>query len=280
MSRPLRIEFEGALYHITARGNRQELIFYSDDDREAFLHILEKVMVRYNWVCHAYCLMDNHYHLLIETPDSNLSAGMRQLNGVYTQKLNRSYGKVGHVFQGRFKSILVEKEPYLLELCRYIVLNPVRVGCCAKPAGWEWSSYRATASGKKVPNWLTVDWILSQFSKNRIEARQKYREFVLDALDMSESPFEKVVGQLILGGKSFVESLNPQFIDKSEIKEFTRQQRLIGRPSLEELIIAKQDKMLRNKAIKIAHVDHGYTLKEIADHIGRHYSTISRIVSS
>jgi len=278
MSRPLRIEFEGALYHITARGNRQESIFYSDDDRQAFLSILGKAIVRYNWVCHAYCLMDNHYHLLIETPDGNLSAGMRQTNGVYTQKLNRTYGKVGHVFQGRFKSILVEKESYLLELCRYIVLNPVRAGRCDKPAGWQWSSYRATASGKKELEWLTVDWILSQFSKNRIEAQQKYREFVLDALDMSASPFEKVVGQLILGGKSFVESLSSQLIDKSEIKEFTRQQRLIGRPSLEELMIKTQDKPSRNKAIKIAHLDHGYTLKEIADHIGRHYSTISRIV--
>ncbi len=279
MSRPLRIKFKGALYHITARGNRQESIFYSDDDRDAFLSILGKVIVRYNWVCHAYCLMDNHYHLLIETPDGNLSAGMRQLNGVYTQKLNRTYGKVGHVFQGRFKSILVEKESYLLELCRYIVLNPVRAGCCTKPAGWQWSSYHATASKKKEPDWLTVDWVLSQFSKNRIEAQQKYREFVLDALEMSTSPFEKVVGQLILGGKSFVEGLNSKIIDKSEIKEFTRQQRLIGRPSLDELMIETQDKPLRNKAIKIAHLDHGYTLKEIADHLGRHYSTISRIVS-
>lgn len=126
---------------------------------------------------------------------------MRQLNGVYTQKLNRTYDKVGHIFQGRFKSILVEKESYLLDLCRYIVLNPVRAGRCAKPAGWQWSSYRATASEKKAPDWLTVDWVLSQFSKNKIEAQQKYREFVLDALGMSASPFEKVVGQLILGGK-------------------------------------------------------------------------------
>ena len=129
-------------------------------------------------------------------------------------------------------------------------------------------------TGKKDPNWLTVDWILSQFSKNRIEVQKKYREFVLDALDMSESPFEKVVGQLILGGKSFVGSFDSKLIDKSEIKEFTRQQRLIGRPSLEELVAAKQDKTIRNKAIKVAHVDYGYTLKEIADHLGRHYSSI------
>ena len=164
----MRIEFEGALYHVTARGNRQESIFYCDDDRDSFLHILGKVITRYNWICHAYCLMDNHYHLMIETPEANLSAGMRQLNGVYTQTLNRTHGKVGHVFQGRFKSILVEKESYLLELCRYIVLNPVRVGCVAKPDEWVWSSYNATTTGKNVPEWLTVDWVLAQFSKLKL----------------------------------------------------------------------------------------------------------------
>ncbi|OEU74477.1 MAG: addiction module toxin RelE [Desulfuromonadales bacterium C00003068] len=279
MTRPLRIEFEGALYHITARGNRQESIFYSDDDRDTFLYILGKVIARYNWICHGYCLMNNHYHLLIETPEGNLSAGMRQLNGVYTQKLNRTYDKVGHVFQGRFKSILVEKDSYLLELCRYIVLNPVRVGSCDKPEQWVWSSYRTTVFGKKAPDWLTVDWVLSQFSYKRVEARQKYREFVLDALNMSESPLKQVVGQLILGSQSFVESLNFQLTCKAEIKEFSRQQRLVGRPVLEELVTDKQDKTLRNKAVKIAHFDYGYSLKEIADHIGRHYSTVSRIIS-
>jgi len=280
MSRPLRIEFEGALYHITARGNRQESIFYSDNDRDMFLRILGKVIVRYNWVCHAYCLMDNHYHLLIETTDGNLSAGMRQLNGVYTQTLNRTYGKVGHVFQGRFKSILVEKESYLLELCRYIVLNPVRVGSCTKPEDWAWSSYGVTALGKSVPDWLTVDWVLSQFSKRRAEAQKNYHDFVLDGLDVEGSPLKKVVGQLILGGKSFIESLHLQILDKSEIKEFSRQQRLVGRPSLENLFVEKQDKTLRNQTVKVAHLDYGYSLKEIADHVGRHYSTISRIVSS
>ena len=124
MARPIRIEFAGAFYHVTARGDRQEDIYLSDQDRIGFLSILEQVCNRFNWLVHAYCLMDNHYHLLVETPDSNLGKGMRQLNGVYTQTSNRTHGKVGHVFQGRYKAILVEKETYLLELARYIVLNP------------------------------------------------------------------------------------------------------------------------------------------------------------
>ncbi len=133
MARPLRLEFSGALYHITSRGDRQEDIYENDDDRKAFLSILESVCETYNWVCHAYCLMSNHYHLLIETPDASLSRGMRQLHGVYTQAFNRAYGRAGHVFQGRYKAILVEKESYLLELSRYIVLNPMRAGMVTSP---------------------------------------------------------------------------------------------------------------------------------------------------
>src|SRR5690606_34912418 len=122
MSRPLRIEYAGALYHITSRGDGREDIYLTDEDRESWLNVFEEVCRRYNWVCHAYSLMSNHYHLLIETPESNLSLGMRQLNGVYTQRFNRAHQRVGHVFQGRYKAILVDKESYLLELARYIVL--------------------------------------------------------------------------------------------------------------------------------------------------------------
>jgi len=126
MSRPLRIEFDGAFYHITSRGNARKQIFADDDDRKIFLDILDKVNDKYNFLCHAYCLMDNHYHLLVETPDGNLSNGMRQLNGVYIQRYNRRNKKDGHVFQGRYKAILIQKETHFLEVCRYIVLNPVR----------------------------------------------------------------------------------------------------------------------------------------------------------
>ena len=150
MSRPLRIEYAGALYHVTARGDNKADIYLDDGDREQFLVTLEEVCRRFNWVLHTYCLMDNHYHLLIETPESNLSLGMRQLNGVYTQRFNRKHGRVGHVFQGRFKSILVQKESYLLELARYIVLNPVRARMVRSAKNWPWSSYQATI-GEAAP---------------------------------------------------------------------------------------------------------------------------------
>ena len=132
MARPLRLELAGGLYHITSRGDGREDIYRTDADRNTWLTVVDQVCQRYNWVCHAWCQMDNHYHLLIETPEANLSKGMRQLNGVYTQSFNRAHGRVGHVFQGRYKAILVERDSYLLELARYIVLNPLRAGMVKK----------------------------------------------------------------------------------------------------------------------------------------------------
>ena len=155
MARPLRIEYPDALYHVTSRGNRQEDIYLDDQDRNAFLKTLSRVCDRFNWVCHSYCLMSNHYHLMIETPEANLSEGMRQLNGVYTQTLNRNHSRVGHVFQGRYKAILVQKDSYLLELSRYIVLNPVRASMVHSAKDWRWSSYQSTAGLVATPNWLT-----------------------------------------------------------------------------------------------------------------------------
>ena len=142
MARPLRLEYAGALYHVTSRGDGREAIFLADGDRRLFLEVLAGVWSRFNWTVHAYCLMTNHYHVLVETPDANLSKGMRQLNGVYTQRFNRTYSRSGHVFQGRYKAILAQKEAYLLELARYVVLNPVRARMVRTTADWPWSSYR------------------------------------------------------------------------------------------------------------------------------------------
>jgi putative transposase len=146
MARPLRIEYPGALYHVTSRGNAGQKIFWTDKDRRYFIELLAYIIERFRWVCYAYCLMDNHYHLVIETREANLSKGMRQLNGIYTQKYNWKHHRTGHVFQGRYKAIIVDRDAYLLEVCRYVVLNPVRAHAVEKIEDWKWSSYRATAS--------------------------------------------------------------------------------------------------------------------------------------
>ena len=142
MARPLRLEFSGALYHVTSRGDGREDIYGAAGDRRMFLDLLAGVWGRFNWTIHAYCLMTNHYHLLVETPDGNLAKGMRELNGVYTQRFNRVHARVGHVFQGRYKAILVQKDAYLFELARYVVLNPVRAGMVRTPG-----EYRGAAIG-------------------------------------------------------------------------------------------------------------------------------------
>ncbi|MGB5611855.1 MAG: transposase, partial [Sedimenticolaceae bacterium] len=160
MTRPLRIDLAGAPDHVTSRGDRREDNFPDNSDREDWLSLLEQVCERFNWRCHAYCQMTNHYHVVVETPDANLSHGMRQLNGVYTQRFNRRHGLVGHLFQGRFKGILVQRETHLLELARYVVLNPVRAGMVADAAEWHWSSFAAMTGAALAPSWLTTDWLL------------------------------------------------------------------------------------------------------------------------
>ncbi|MBH0178535.1 MAG: addiction module toxin RelE [Nitrospira sp.] len=280
MARPLRIEFPGALYHVTARGNARQNIFLADEDRHGFLKVLERVVSRFHLLLHAYCLMDNHFHLLVETPDANLSKAMRQLNGVYTQAFNRRHGRVGHVLQGRFKAIVVDRESYLLELCRYVVLNPVRARSTRKPDSYPWSSYRATAGLAPTPSCLTVDWLLSQFGRQRAAAQRKYRAFVAEGIGLG-SPWEHVQGQVLLGSERFFERLTPGLRDMRPIKEIPRQQRFAARPKLSRLFPAgsRMDRARRNEAIRRAHLEHGYSLSEVGQAVGLHYSTISRIVN-
>ena len=268
MSRPLRIEFPGAVYHVTSRGNARQRIYRNDEDRQQFLSILSHVVGRYGWLCHAYCLMDNHYHLLLETPKPNLSLGMRQLNGLYTQSHNRRYRRVGHLFQGRFKAILVEKESHLLELCRYVVLNPVRAKRVKHPGKWKWSSYRATAGKAIVPDHLTVDWLLGQYGSRLQQAQEKYRASVADGMGTS-SPWEKLEGQIYLGGKDFVRKHQPDRL----IREVPRRQTQAHRPELKELLGGERD---LEGAILEAYRRYGYRMTEIAEHLDVHYSTVSR----
>lgn len=281
MARPLRIEFPGAVYHVTSRGNARADIFEDDTDRTLFLTILAAVVDRYNWLCHAYCLMGNHYHLLIETPEGNLSAGMRQLNGVYTQAFNRTHDRDGHLFKGRYKSILVEKESYLLELARYIVLNPVRAGLTGQPEHFQWSSYLATLGKVETPACLTTDWLLTNFSTTPIKARQQYRRFVADAITNHPSPWGQLTGQLLLGTENFVQEIRGLLADEDALAEIPRVQRQIGRPGLEDLFAegVRLSKKERNQLICRAYGEYGYTMKEIACRFGVHYTTVSKIVS-
>jgi len=276
MSRPLRLEFSGALYHVTSRGDRREDIYDDDHDRQAFLSILNDVCDTFNWVCHAYCLMSNHYHLLIETPDANLSKGMRQLNGVYTQTYNRTYGRSGHVFQGRYKAILVEKESYLLELARYIVLNPVRAGMVRSARDWPWSSYRATAGQTKGIACLETDWILAAFAKRKKLAATKYRKFVSEGKGQL-SPWESLRNQVFLGGDKFVEKMQSLINGGKKLSEVPSSQRRPRPKTLKQYVATSPD---RNSAICAAYRSGGYTLKEIGDYFGLHYSTVSGIIKN
>ena len=277
MARPLRIEFEGALYHVTARGNAGEKIFVDDSDRTLFLDVLAEVVDRFGWVCHAYCLMPNHYHLLIETPRANLSRGMRHLNGVYTQSFNRTHKRTGHIFQGRFKAILVEKESHLLEVARYIVLNPVRAKMVRHPREWKWSSYRATSGELASAVFLTPNWLLEQFDPSLDRARQRYRQFVKDGRGVSL--WNDVKGGVLLGSDGFTEEMRPLFRDAALSKEISRAERLISKPSLANLLQGTEvDRALRNERIYDAVRIHDYTLFQLQEFLGLHYSTISRIV--
>ncbi len=276
MARPLRIEFAGALYHVTARGDRQEDIFSNDIDRKAFLKILEQVVERFNWLIHAYCLMDNHYHLLIETPDGNLSKGMRQLNGVYTQTSNRNNNRVGHVFQGRYKAILVQKESYLLELSRYIVLNPVRARMVKSARSWPWSSYRDTAGYRESPQWLTTDWLLAAFGKRQSSAQQKYQVFVAAGKNQP-SPWQKLRNQVFLGSEEFVTDLQVKIKSNRDLSEIPKLQR---RKKAKSLDYYARHGRNRNQAILASYASGGYSMKEIGIHFGLHYSWVSRVISN
>lgn len=280
MARPLRIEYPGALYHVTARGNARQDIFLDDEDRRRFLKVLGHVVGRFHLQLQAYCLMDNHFHLVVETPEANLSKAMRQLNGVYTQAFNRRHGRVGHVLQGRFKAIIVDRDSYLVELCRYVVLNPVRAKITRKADTYPWSSYQATAGLVPTPPFLTVDWLLSQFGKQRASAQRKYRAFITEGIG-ERSPWEQVQGQVLLGSERFVARLAPGLQDKRQLKEIPRVQRFATRPTLRQLfgVRPRFDRTRRNAIIHLAHLKHGYSLSEIGHAVGLHYSTISRLVN-
>lgn len=274
MARPLRIELSGGLYHITARGDRREDIYFDTVDRLAWLKLLEQVCERFNWVGHAYCLMTNHYHLVVETPEGNLSQGMRQLNGVYTQYVNRTYRRVGHVFQGRYQAILVEKDRYLLELARYVVLNPVRAHMVKDAADWPWSSYLAMIGRASPPPWLMTDWILGQFGSDRLRAITRYIDFVRAGVGLP-ALWENLQNQIYLGSEHFVQRMQKEIESLHALREVPRAQRRPVAKPLDHYTHQTSDPF---QAMALAYLSGDYTMKAIADHFGVHYTTVSRAV--
>jgi REP-associated tyrosine transposase len=275
MARPLRIEFPGALYHVTSRGNDRAAIYADDADRRLFLAVLADVIGRYNWRCHAYCLMTNHYHLLLDTPDANLSLGMRQLNGAFTQRSNRRHARGGHVFQGRFHSILVERETHLLELARYIVLNPVRARMAQAAEAYTWSSLRATVGLEERPPWLTIESVLASFG-----SRARYLTFVREGIGR-DAPWKELKGTL-LGSEGFVEAQRERLDEHVSQNEVPRRERLAHRPRLEEVLSPEvvSDRSRRNERMRWLIRMWGYPLADVGRHVGLHYATVSRIVRS
>lgn len=294
MSRPLRLEFADALYHVTSRGDRREDIYHDDADRQAWLNVLAQVCKRFNWSVQAYCMMDNHYHLLVQTPDANLSAGMRQLNGVYTQLANRTHGRVGHVFQGRYKAILVDEDNYLLELARYVVLNPVRAGVVQEAKDWPWSSYRAMLAPAWLPgpDWLATDKLLAYFAPaqheekrlDREKAQQRYVNHVREGVGLP-SVWEVLTGQIYLGDEKFIDKMSllaaqsptgPGTSVSGSRREIPNIQRRPQPMALEAF--ERQHPNNRNAAIQAAFATGAYTMAQLAQHFQLHYTSVSRIV--
>ncbi len=214
MTRALRIEYPGAYYHITSRGNERKNIFVNNKDREKYLSYLQSAHLRYGAVIHAFCLMNNHYHLFLETPKGNLSKIMRHINGAYTIYFNIKHKRSGHLFQGRYKAILVEADSYAGELSRYIHLNPVRAGMVDRPEKYTWSSYQYYIGKKKKLDWLTFNFILGFFDHGKLPAERMYQEFINVRIDTNhESPLNSTVASTILGSDHFVESIKNKYMD-------------------------------------------------------------------
>jgi REP element-mobilizing transposase RayT len=283
MARPLRIEYPGAFYHVTSRGNEQKDIFKSKKDREKFLAYLESAVTRYGAVIHAYCLMSNHYHLLLETPKGNLSQIMRHINGAYTTYFNVKRKRAGHLFQGRYKAILVEADEYAGELSRYIHLNPVRAGMTSRPEDYQWSSYRSYIGLNKAPDWLKADFILGYFGGNNSEARSRYRKFAEELLDSEyDSPLNEVIASTILGRPEFVNEVSERKLGGTrDARNVPAVKKLSLHPSMDEIIkrIKEEpvdEKLLRNISIYCCQKFSGAKLKEVGERFGISDSAVAQ----
>ena len=294
MARPLRIEYPGAYYHITSRGNERKAIFRDDQDRVKFLELLGRAVEEFYIRLHGYVLMSNHYHILLETPKGNLNRALRYINGVYTQSFNRRHRRVGHLFQGRYKAILVDKDSYLLELSRYVHLNPWRVKKSQDPFAYRWSSLAAYLGRVTVPTWLTTIEVLSYFgSKGK---RGGYKEFVSHGMKSGfKTPWQEVRGQVVIGSADFVEQVAAKYLrGGTEIHgEGSRLREVVGvRP---DTVLREVANYFGIKGEEIRKREQRYTearyvtsyllrrhclmnLREIGDKVGLHYSAVGNAI--
>ena len=238
MARPLRLEFADALYHVTSRGNERRPIFRSNRDRQQFLIFLGIAVKRFGWSLTAWVLMTNHFHLVLQTPDPNLSKGMHWLNSRYANWYNRTHGRCGHLFQGRFKALLVDREAYFADVLRYVVLNPVRAKMCARPEEYRWSSYRATAGLEIAPDWLDVDPVYHLFAEKKETAQPLYRDFVLAKIGCEDRLWENLTNQFYLGTEEWCKTMRAQVESKVRSTDHPRVQRAVGRPKMYQVMAA------------------------------------------
>lgn len=267
MARPLRIEFPGAHYLVTSRGEGWDPVFLDKKDRLKWLEILEGVCERFGWVVYAWVQLEDQYLLVVQTRKGNLSSGMRQLNGVYTQWFNRKFDKDGPVFQGRFKSVLFEKEDYLKDLARFVVRMPVSEGLVKDPGKWAWSSFRATVGRETSPDWLGDDELLTQFGKRKSNAAEKFGEFVRDA-GKDVPIWEEVKYQSFLGSDDFVDL---------HLNNKTKSRKGAGSRSIKKYLIKGEDEKIN---MAKAYLEGEFTLDQIAEYFGVHFTTVSRAVKA
>jgi putative transposase len=275
MARPLRLEFPGAIYHITSRGNARGDIYLDTNDRNGFLSILGEICAHYNWCCYAFCLMTNHYHLVLETAEANLSRGMRQLNGLYSQGFNRKHHRTGHLFQGRYQAIHVDKDSYFLEVIRYVVLNPVRAGMTKTAGQYPWSNYRMIIGKASAPAWLNPALVLNHYGSRTADAKKHFVEFVKAGAKQGQI-WDNLRQQIYLGEEAFIESVHLKSGLDAELPEIPRIQ--ARKPGLSiDAYVAQTGN--RNEAIREAYKSGTYTQKELSVYFGLHYSTVSKILS-
>ena len=277
MARPLRVEYPGAFYHVINRGNSREKIFKSARDHEKFLQYLEKAAERFALIVHTYCLMGNHYHLLVETPEPNLSMTMQWLNVSYATYFNRKQDRSGHLFQGRFKAILIDADAYLNHLSRYIHLNPVRAGIIDAPGQYRWSSYLAFIGEQISPKFLKTAGLLGNFGRNKKEACKNYKEFV-EGVDIKtiKDPSKKLAGGFILGDTDFVNWVKDTFLSKREDEKEIPQLKKLKPRVTPKIIVEHVSKAFNIEVAKIQKKGlKRNKAREVAIYLGREISRLS-----